>query len=191
MGVGAGADVGMERVLVLGSPGSGKSTFARQLAAILGLPVFHLDQIHWNPGWVATPVEQFQEVQRALVWRERWIIDGDYGATLEVRLAAADTVIVLDLPRAVCAWRIVKRVLMYGRGAGRARPDLAPDCHERFSGEFLEFVRYVSRYPRDRRPLRRQLIERQPRPLRVIRLGSPRAVRAFLRQLSGTTGAGR
>jgi hypothetical protein len=96
MRVGAGADEGMERVLVLGSPGSGKSTFARQLAATLGLPVFHLDQIYWNPGWVETPPEQFREVQRALVRGERWIIDGDYGATLEVRLAAAGTVVVLD-----------------------------------------------------------------------------------------------
>ena len=99
-------------------------------------------------------MEQFREVQRALVRRERWIIDGDYGATLEVRLAAADTVIVLDLPRMVCAWRIVKRVLIYGRGAGPVRPDLAPGCRERLNGEFVGFVRYVWRYPRDRRPLR-------------------------------------
>ncbi len=84
----------------------------------------------------------------------------------------------------------MQRVLLYGRGAGRVRPDLAPGCPERFSGEFAEFVRYVCRYPRDRRPLRQQMIERQSRPLRVIRLGSARAVRAFLRQIPGTVGAG-
>ena len=143
--VGAGPAEGLERVLVLGSPGSGKSTFARQLAAILGLPVFHLDQIHWNPGWVATPVEQFREVQRALVRRERWIIDGDYGATLEVRLAAADTVIVLDLPRAVCLWRVLQRWLRF---RGRARPDMAARCEERLT---WEFVWWIWTYPRRRR----------------------------------------
>ena len=182
----------MERVLVLGSPGSGKATFARQLAAPLGLPVFHLDQIYWSPGWVETPPEQFRAVQRALVRGERWIIDGEYGPTLELRLAAADTVVVLDLPRTVCAWRIVKRVLIYGRGAGPVRPDLAPGCPERFDGEFVGFLRYVWRYPRDRCPQWTRVIERQARPPRVIRLGSPRAVRASFARLPARRGpAGR
>lgn len=169
----------------------GKATFARQLTTTLGLPVFHLDQIYWNPGWVETPPEQFRAVQRALARGERWIIDGDYGATLDLRLAAADMVVVLDLPRTICAWRIVKRVLIYDRGAGRARPDLAPGCPERFDGEFVGFLRYVWRYPRNRCPQRTRLIERQARPPGVIRLGSPRAVRAFLRQIAGATGTDR
>ena len=106
----------------------------------------------------------------------------DYGSTLALRLATADMVIVLDLPRTICAWRITRRVLL-GSVGGWVRRDHAPGCRERFDGEFVELIRYVWRYPRDRRPLRQQMIERQPHGLR--------AVRAFLRQLSAATGPGR
>jgi len=141
----------VKRVLVIGSGGSGKSTLARQLGERLGLPVIHLDAHYWNPGWVETPREEWQERVQRLIAEPAWVMDGNYGGTLDIRLAAADTVIFLDLPRIVCLWRIVRRAARYW---GRTRPDLAPDCPERLD---WEFVVWVWTYP-DRR--RHEILER-------------------------------
>ena len=141
----------MKRVLIIGSGGSGKSTLARQLGERLGLPVVHLDAHYWNPGWVETPADEWRERVQRLIAQPEWVMDGNYGGTLDIRLAAADTVIFLDLPRIVCLWRIVTRAARYW---GRTRPELAPDCPERLD---WEFVVWVWTYP-DRR--RREILER-------------------------------
>src|SRR6201995_1710403 len=116
---------GMRRVLVIGSGGAGKSTFARRLGARLGLPGKHLDASYWKPGWVETPKEEWRRSVERLVEGDSWVIDGNYSGTLEVRLAACDTVVFLDLPRRVCIWRVLKRVLTYRDGS---RPDMAEGC---------------------------------------------------------------
>ena len=86
----------MERVLVIGCGGSGKTTFARRLAERSGLPLIHLDRLHWRPGWRATPQEAWRATVKEIVARERWIIEGHYGGTLDLRLPACDTVVFLD-----------------------------------------------------------------------------------------------
>jgi len=68
----------MQRIAVVGSGGAGKSTFATELGRRLGLPVIHLDEHYWQPGWVATPAEQWQDRQRGLVAYDCWIVDGNY-----------------------------------------------------------------------------------------------------------------
>lgn len=92
----------MERVAIIGPGGAGKSTLARQLGAITGVPVIHLDREHWKPGWVETPAAEWEERVRELAAAERWIIDGNYGGTLDVRLDRADTVVFLDFGRFRC-----------------------------------------------------------------------------------------
>lgn len=136
----------MERVLILGSPGAGKSTFARRLAELSGLPVVHLDQHYWLPGWTEPDGDVWHDTVKELLTRPRWIIDGDYGGTLDMRLRDADTVFFLDLPRWLCITRVLKRI---STSYGRTRPDLADGCPERFDWEFLK---YVWNYPRKRRP---------------------------------------
>ena len=89
----------MWRVLVVGSGGAGKSTFARELGARRGLPVVHLDRLYRRPPWTETPPDEWQEVVQSVVADERWVIDGNYSGTLELRLGAADTAILLDVPR--------------------------------------------------------------------------------------------
>ena len=100
-------------------------------------------------------------------------MDGNYGGTLDIRLAAADTVVFLDLPRIVCLWRIVTRAARYW---GRTRPDLAPKCPERLD---WEFVVWVWTYPDRRRP---EMLERlrELTNVRAIVLKSAADVEKFL-----------
>lgn len=127
----------MERVLVLGCCGAGKSTFARELGRRAGLPVVHLDQLYWRPGWVEPPDDEWASALDDVLAEDRWIIDGNYATTLPQRLARADTVAVLGLSRAVCMRSVLTRVIT---GYGRTRPDSAPGCPERLDFEFLAYV---------------------------------------------------
>jgi adenylate kinase family enzyme len=101
----------MKRVVILGRGASGKSTLARRLGEITGLPVIEVDKIFWRPGLVATPREQWVAMQKKLVAGECWIMDGDLGPydAVEVRLRAADTIIFLDFSLVRCAWRAIRR----------------------------------------------------------------------------------
>jgi hypothetical protein len=101
----------MRRVVILGRAASGKSTLARRLSNITGLPVIEVDKIFWQPGLIATPREQWVVMQEKLVAGDRWIMDGDLGPydAVEVRLRAADTVIFLDFSLVRCVWRAIRR----------------------------------------------------------------------------------
>jgi adenylate kinase family enzyme len=127
----------MRRILLIGSGGAGKSTLARRIAARTGLPLIHLDALYWKPGWVETPAAQWRETVGGLLQRETWVMDGNYGGTLDLRLAACDTVIFLDLPPRICLWRAIKRRL---RHRGESRPDMTPGCPERLDVGFLLWI---------------------------------------------------
>jgi adenylate kinase family enzyme len=101
----------VNRVVVLGRGAAGKSTAARRLGRVAGSPVIELDEHFWRPGLVPTPPDEWARVQRELASTERWIMDGDLGPydVLGVRLARADTVLVLDFSFPRCAWRAVRR----------------------------------------------------------------------------------
>lgn len=101
----------MKRVVIIGRGASGKSTLARRLGEITGLPVIELDKIFWRPGLVATPRDQWVLVQERLVAEDGWIMDGDLGPhdVVDVRLGAADTVIFLDFSFLRCAWQAIQR----------------------------------------------------------------------------------
>ena len=163
----------MKRVIVIGSGGAGKSTFARALGERFGLPVVHLDAQFWRAGWKEPKRADWLEWQQKATLEPRWIMDGNYGGTLDVRLAAADTVIFLDLPPTLCVARVVWRWLRY---AGRTRPDMARGCPERLD---VKFLRWIWNYPRTNRP---SILEKLARleGKRVVRLRSAVAVREFL-----------
>ncbi|MDL2343375.1 AAA family ATPase [Deinococcus sp. MIMF12] len=131
----------MKRVLIVGSPGAGKSTFAQELAARTGLPLVHLDDLYWEKEQLGQ-----QEVPRS-VWQQRlqdalagesWIMDGNYNSTITMRAAQADTVLFLMPPRELCLWRVLRREL-----SGR---------HPHFAGTRprwpdREFLRYTWHFP--------------------------------------------
>jgi len=131
----------MERVLVIGSPGAGKSTLATAIARRAGLPLIHLDRHHWRSGWVEADKAEWAIEVAALIAGERWVMDGNYGGTLVARLARADTAIWLDYPVWLCIWRVFRRAIQY---RGRTRPDMAEGCPERLNREFLV---YTARFP--------------------------------------------
>ncbi len=163
------------RILVLGNSGSGKSTLARQVGAGLGLPVVHLDALYWQAGWVEPTRGEWAETVAAAVADDAWVMDGDYGGTAEARLARADAVVLLDLPRPLCLWRVLVRRV---RHHGRTRPDMADGCPERINWGFLV---WIWRYPRRSRAamLDRLAVVPAGRPVYVFR--RPRQVRAFTR----------
>ncbi len=131
----------MNRVLVIGSGGAGKSTLSKRLGEILDIDVIHLDRLYWRPNWQEVPKDEWQTIVEELISRDSWIMDGNYSATREMRIRACDTVIFLDIPRRICLYRILKRTLIYH---GQSRPDMPSGCNERFD---LEFALWVWNYP--------------------------------------------
>lgn len=159
----------MKRVAVLGGPGSGKSTIAIALGQKTGLPVYHMDQIHWCSGWVPRETEDKDRMTCEVHARERWIFEGGHSRTMPERLARADTVFWLDLPVGLRYWRVFKRWLTY---RGDTRPDLPAGCPERLDWEFLSYI-WTSRV-RTRARIERLLAEQ--RHLQVYHLTRPAAV---------------
>lgn len=168
----------MQRVLVVGSGGAGKSTFSDELGTRTGLPVVHLDRHFWKPGWVPTPRDDWRARQEVFVAADAWILDGNYSGTLDVRLARADTIVLLDMGRFRCLWRVVKRTI---RNWGRAVT--APGCPDRFE---LEFTRWVWAYPARSRPRILDAVDHCTREVDFVRLRTPQQVRQFLHDAART-----
>ena len=99
----------MKKVVIIGSDGAGKSTLARRLGAATGIEVFHLDKLYWKPNWTKTPKDEWLKTVENLLCKDEWIMDGNFGGTMEIRLAACDTAIFLDFPRTVCTYCSFKR----------------------------------------------------------------------------------
>jgi adenylate kinase family enzyme len=140
----------MKKIVIVGSPGAGKSTLARALNGILGIEVIHLDKLFWQTGWKKTSREKQIEIQEQLVQKDAWIMDGSYHDTLAIRLNAADTVVFLDMPRLICLGRVIKRYF-----TERSRADLPNQSRDKLGPVYLM---NVWRFPdRDRADLMQQI----------------------------------
>ena len=125
----------MKRVIIIGCPGSGKSTFARKLQSVTGLPLHHLDLIYWKSDRTIVPREEFLEKLHQIMAQEQWIIDGNYASTMEMRMQACDTVIFLDYPPELCLSGAQER-------KGKTRPDLPwVESNDLDDSEFMEYIR--------------------------------------------------
>lgn len=166
----------MKKVIVVGSGGAGKSTFAKRMGAVLNIEVIHLDKLYWKPNWVKTPDDEWRGVVQDVLKRDSWIMDGNFGGTREMRMRACDTIIHLDIPRRVCLYRILKRVVIY---RNRTRPDMAQGCNERFD---WDFIKWVWNYPR-RSKVRMEAELEHFRDKNIIRFRSKKEVNDFLLSL--------
>ena len=137
----------MERVIIIGCGGAGKSTLARKLGEKTGLPVVHLDKLFWKPGWEQVSREEFDELHRQALAEDQWIMDGNFNRTMEERVARCDTIIYLDFSRFACLWGVTKRILTT---YGTVQPDMGAGCPERFDPEFLKWVWNFNRNKRQR-----------------------------------------
>ncbi len=156
----------MHRILVIGSPGAGKSTLARRLSERLDLPLIHLDREYFGPGWTMPPRPEWRERVRALAAQPAWVMDGNYASTFDIRVPRATAIVWLDLPRWRCALSVLWRV---ARNYGRVRPDLGPACAEKLD---LSFMRWIWTYPDKMRPKTARMLERLRPDQRVFVLRS-------------------
>lgn len=162
----------MKKVIIIGSGGAGKSTFARRLGEVTGIEVIHLDNVYWSQNWTPMPDDEWAETVAAMVKGDSWIMDGNFGGTREIRMAACDTIIWLDMPRSLCLYRVLKRFVRY---RNTSRPDMAKGCNERLDWDFLK---WVWNYP-NRRPALNDQFNKFP-DKRLIILRSDREVERFL-----------
>lgn len=164
-----------KRILVIGSPGSGKSTLSQRLAAMLDLPYIPMDrEFFWLPGWEMRTRDEARQLIAEAVTAERWLIDGTGANSLDLRLPHAELVIWLKLPRALCLWRVVRRWIRF---RGTSRPDMPEDCQERLD---MEFIRYIWNFQHDVEPAVIQKIDELAPQLPVMILQSPSDISGLL-----------
>ncbi len=167
----------MKRIIIIGSGGAGKSTLARRLSEILNIEVFHLDKLYWQPNWVEPPKNEWQKTVDEILKRDSWIMDGNFGGTMEMRLQACDTAIFLDFPPTICLYRILKRRLKYRK---TNRPDMTIGCNEKVDFKFLG---WIWNYRKINKPKVESLLRNFERDKTIIRLKSARDVEKFLADL--------
>jgi len=139
------------RIMIVGCPGSGKSSLARDLHEKTGLPLIHLDNIWWKPDRTHITREEFDSRLQEILHGEKWIIDGDYSRTYEPRFSACDTVIFLDYSEENCMAGIQERI-------GKCRPDI-PWTENQLDPEL---VKEVTGYRKENRPKLYSLMEKYP-----------------------------
>jgi adenylate kinase family enzyme len=168
----------VKRIAVIGAGGAGKTRLARALGAALDLPVVHLDAHYHGPGWRPLPPTEWADRQRRLAAADRWVMDGNYAGTLPLRLARADTVVFLDLPPLLCAWRVVRRWMLHRPGSAL---DLPPSLRPKLGWRFLV---YVLTFRRRRRPALLAELARWEGRVALVTLSSRRAATQLLASLT-------
>jgi len=172
----------VKRILVLGSAGAGKSTFAVELGKRLGIEAIHLDSHYWQPNWKETPADEWNDKVAALLQADSWVMDGNYISSLPQRVERADTAIFIDRGRTLCLLRCMGRFLKY---VGRTRPELPKPCKEKMD---WDFIRWIWNYPRDVKPEIMRIIESRSEATVVI-LRSNREIAQFLDRVKVTAQA--
>lgn len=162
----------MQKVIIIGSPGAGKSTFARKLRDKTGLPLYYLDMLWHKPDRSTVSREIFDEQLNQIMKRDRWILDGNFQRTLEVRLRACDTVFLLDLPLEVCLSSVEGRI-------GQVREDM-PWVEREFDPEFR---RWIMDFPQDRLPQIYELLEQYHKNLEIVIFKSRDEVGRYLKKV--------
>ena len=169
----------MQRVLVLGPGGAGKSVLSRELAGITGMRLVHLDREFWKPGWVKPGRDEWLATLARLLDGDHWIADGTHIDTLEYRLGFADGVVLLDYSRWVSVKGVFTRLM---HRAGRRRADLAPGCRNRLDRDYAS---WVWTYPRETRPAVLDALAAHAGHIELVTLRNRRDAQRWLDALRG------
>ena len=172
----------MNKIVIVGSSGTGKTTLARNLRAILKIAilkmnVYHLDRVFWKRGWERRATEERIDIAQAIVLRKRWIIEGNYPDSSEPCLYAADTIIFLDVPLLLCLRRLVKR---HNKDVGLRRRDLPMDCTDRLT--FQSIMKVLSFKLTKRGPIMQKLKIYKAEGKEIIIFRSTKQVDEFVAQ---------
>jgi adenylate kinase family enzyme len=175
----------VRKIAVVGPIGAGKSRLASELGELLGIRVLHLDTLFWKPGWVPTPRDEFEAMQRRELATDSWIVDAQFDDMLPDWVYGADTVVFVDISLGRSLWRVSKRRL--NRQASVGTPVGEPGALHR---SLLKFARNQWQY---RRTVRQELLaelarERDGRRVVILRRDSDTV--AFLRSLDSPSPAG-
>ncbi|MGG0718545.1 topology modulation protein [Robertmurraya massiliosenegalensis] len=168
----------MKKIMVIGvSAGAGKSTLAKKLAEKLAIPVYHLDTLYWKPGWVESDIDEFWNAQEEIVQQSKWIIEGNYSSTFDLRFAHADTIVYVEKPLLTCLYRVVKRRI---QNHGRTRSDMTLGCEEKIDWQFIKFI--LTTYHRRKKKMAERC-ERFKDMKQVITVRNNREIEALLERL--------
>jgi len=167
----------VEKILVIGPAGSGKTVFSRKLGKKLGLPVVHLDSLYWKSGWEPSLQEDWDEIIKTIINEPAWIIDGNFNRTLGPRLEKADTVFFFDFPRRINLYRAAKRRFIY---RGKSRPDLNENCPEKLD---LPFILGIWNFKKKKRGLLLEKIRESGDGKKIIIFKTPRMVERYLENI--------
>lgn len=147
---------------------------ARKLEEKIRIPAYHLDVLYWQPGWVKTERDKWRSIQEDLCSKDEWILDGNYGATLDIRIKTCDTIIFLDINKFICLAKAVWRSM---KSHGKTRSDMAAGCKERFD---IEFAKWILEYPTKNKPEILSRLQCLTPEKNIIILRSAKEVAAFL-----------
>lgn len=169
----------MQRILIIGNAGSGKTTFGKKLAEKLQIPLVHLDRLFWCGEWEHLSRNEFDALVQTELKKPAWIIDGNYNRTLPHRLKYCDTVFYFDLPSVTCLLGITKRLFT---NYGKSREDMGGNCVERLDSRKFYLYRNVLRFNKEHRNDYLQLLSKAPNT-RIVIFRKRRDADRFLAEL--------
>jgi adenylate kinase family enzyme len=169
---------GAKKILVLGCSGSGKSTLTRLISEKYSLPAVHLDIHFWKEGWVETPRADWLPIVEKLSQEDRWVMDGTFSESFDLRFPRADIIILVNMPRLLCLYRVITRKLKYSKT--NRRIDMAEGCDETFD---LNFYKYIWTFNQKVLPKIDEAIKRHQCESKLISLRSPKEVEIFISKL--------
>ncbi len=143
------------KIAIIGNAGSGKSTLALKLHEILNIPLYHLDQYFWKPGWQEPDRDEFEKIHNQLCDKNEWVIEGIATRIFEYRIQKANIVIFLDTPTYLCFYHIFKRALTH---FGHVYFSSAKGCPER--GPDLKFLKFIWNFNSARKPMIEALLHK-------------------------------
>ena len=166
-----------KRIMIIGGPGSGKTTLAIQLGKAMNIPVHFMDQMFWKPHWEQRSNQEMQAMLSDAVNTDCWIIEGNNSSSFKDRISRADAVIFLDISTVRRVWRVIKRTIKYW---GKDRPTFTKNCPERIDLEFMKFV-FFYRFLSRRKVV--TLMEVMPANVQFLHLKTKHSVTSFVQSL--------